>query len=82
MREIQEPCPACGNNLIEAEIKNGTDNSLPAVMCEEECGFVDNLIEEGQYLYTLLDWDVDVDEDGPFIAAKEVIWQNQQNMDT
>jgi|TARA_B100000315_G_scaffold151955_1_gene140777 hypothetical protein len=76
MREIKEPCPKCGKNLIEAEIKNGTDNSLPAVMCEEECGFVDNLIEEGQYLYTLLDWDVDVDEDGPFVAAKEVIWQN------
>ena len=75
MREIQEPCPACGNNLIEAEIKNGTDNSLPAVMCEEECGFVDNLIEEGQYLYTLLGWDVDVDENGPFIVNKEATWQ-------
>ena len=75
MREVQEPCPACGNNLIEAEIKNGTDNALPAVMCEEECGFVDNLIEEGQYLYTLLGWDVDVDENGPFIVNKEAIWQ-------
>jgi len=40
-------------------------------MCEEECGFVDNLIEEGQYLYTLLGWDVDVDENGPFIVNKE-----------
>jgi len=75
MKEIEEPCPKCGNNLIEAEIKNGTDNALPAVMCEEECGFVDNLIEEGQYLYTLLGWDVDVDENGPFIVNKEAIWQ-------
>jgi len=75
MKEIEEPCPKCGNNLIEAEIKNGTDNSLPAVMCEEECGFVDNLIEEGQYLYTLLGWDVDVDENGPFIVNKETTWQ-------
>ena len=71
MKEIKESCPKCGKNLIEAEIKNGTDNSLPAVMCEEECGFVDNLIEGGQYLYTLLGWDVDVDENGPFIVNKE-----------
>ena len=75
MKEIEEPCPKCGNNLIEAEIKNGPDNALPAVMCEEECGFVDNLIEEGLYLYTLLGWDVDVDENGPFIVNKEAIWQ-------
>tara|TARA_R110002020_G_scaffold11657_7_gene43590 strand:- start:658 stop:903 length:246 start_codon:yes stop_codon:yes gene_type:complete len=73
---IKEKCPSCKGQLIVIEFPHPMkrDDSIPGVGCEEDCGFLDDLYaDDGSTSYTILtgmeEWDVDVDEQGPFITT-------------